>query len=118
MKLSDFVKIIPPTVRATIFRCEFWHASIGEAEARGSSADEACSRLRKIVAGAFGGDYAPTVILCLGNYVGVVWRTPYHWTYCIKRTDVTDTIYGVNRYDTKQEAIDAMKDQAACMESE
>lgn len=114
MKLSDFVKIIPPSVRDTIFRREYWSASIGEAEAKGETADDACDKCKKKIEQAFEGDYAPTLINFEG-YTGIAWRTPYHWTYCIKRIS-TDSIYGVNHYTTRQEAIEAMRDQAACMQ--
>ena len=114
MKLTDFIKLVPPSARG-MFGRSFWSASIGQAECKGASSDDAVNGLKKTIETAFEGDYSPTVIP-IGEHIGIVWRTPYGWKYSILDSGQDYEPHGSTLYSTRQEALATMRHQAACME--
>jgi hypothetical protein len=114
MRLTDFIKLVSPS--KNMFGRSLWSASIGQAECKGASSDDALNGLKETIEIAFEGHYSPGIIQ-YGKYQGMVWRTPYNWKYCILQCSATCIIlHGVTAYATKEDAIAAMGDHVRCME--
>jgi len=112
MRLSDFVKIVPPTPRnIKIGVCKYWEATIGRACGTGETEKEALGDLQRTIKHAFDGDYNPSVIVFRG-LLGIAWRASDYWYWHVESLDKISDMTKIAGYcgcDSEDEALQCMR---------